>query len=130
MRGERGGNAVPQEAQVRMAADLSSVRHQFATLARRKKARVLDKPNKWRPYEVICPETGTPFTEAVAWEFIAELLDQGEPLEEVPQEQPPGVTAYAMQVALAGETLYIKVRLGAGCILGRSFHYSDKTGAT
>lgn len=109
-----------------MAADLDSIRHQLAVLARRKKARVIDKPNKWRPHEVICQETGAPFTDAGAWEYIADLLDRGHPLEEAAQEQPPGVTAYVMLVALAEETLYIKVRLGAGFILGRSFHYSDK----
>jgi hypothetical protein len=124
------GNAVPQEAQALMPADLPSIRHQLAVLARRKRARVIDRPNRWRPHEVICPETGEPYTDAGAWEFIADLLEQGHELEESPQEQPAGVTAYVMHVSIAAETLYIKVRLGTGCILGRSFHRSDKTGAT
>ncbi|HYT89811.1 MAG TPA: hypothetical protein VEL76_13970 [Gemmataceae bacterium] len=91
---------------------------------------MIDKPSKWRPHEVICPATGEPFTEAGAWEYIADLLDGGHPLEEVPQEQPPGKMAYVMQVLISTETLYIKVRLGAGCILGRSFHYSEEKVAT
>ncbi len=113
-----------------MPTDLESIRHQLAVLARRKKARVIDKPNKWRPHEVICPATGEPFTEAGAWEYIADLLDQEHPLEEAAQEQAPDVMAYVMQVSVLTETLYIKVRLGAGFILGRSFHYSDKKVAT
>jgi hypothetical protein len=77
---------------------------------------------------VLNPSGGQPFTDAGAWEFIAQLLLQGHPLEESPQEQPPGVTAYVMQISLPEGTVYIKVRLGAGFILGRSFHYSE-TGA-
>jgi len=103
-----------------MPADLSSIRHQLTVLAR---------PNQWRPHEVICAETGEPFTDAGAWEHVADLLEQGHELEAIPQEEPAGVTAYVMHVSMATETLYIKVRLGAGFILGRSFHYSDKAGA-
>src|SRR6266536_2360275 len=51
------GEAVTQEARALMAADLESIRHQLAVLARRKKARVIDKPNQRRTHEVICPET-------------------------------------------------------------------------
>ena len=109
-----------------MPQDLASIRHQLALLAQRKRARKLDWPRDWRPHEVLNPLDGQPFTDAGAWEYIAELLEQGQELEESLQDQPAGVTAYVMQVALPDRTLYIKVRLGAGFILGRSFHYSDE----
>jgi hypothetical protein len=109
-----------------MPDDLASIRHQLKMLANRKKARRLDFPRDWRPHEVLNPLDGQPFSDTGAWEFIAELLDQGQELDLSPQEQPPGVTAYVMQVPLKEGQLYIKVRLGAGYILGRSFHYSDK----
>jgi len=57
---------------------------------------------------------------------LADVLEKGHPIEAVKQDNPPGVVAYQMTVDLGVEEcppVFIKVRLGAGKILGRSFHY-------
>jgi hypothetical protein len=111
---------------------LDEARAQLSKLARRKELRISrwtkERPCEWRPYEVESPETGLPFTEVRAWEFIAELLESGHPLREVQLEQPPGEIGYEMLVDLkAGQPkLYIKVQFLGRFILGRSFHYSDR----
>jgi hypothetical protein len=68
-----------------------------------------------------------PFTDVGAWHFIADLLERGEPLEEVVLHHPPGAQAYVMRLDLGAALprLYIKVQLSRGKIIGRSFHYSD-----
>jgi hypothetical protein len=113
-----------------MATDLDSIRCELAVLARRKKARVVawspDAPNDWRPTQIKHPTTGGIFTAVGAWHLIADLLDGGHPLEEIVLCKPPGKRAYVMHVELAtGQPrLYIKLELGSGKIIGRSFHYS------
>lgn len=108
-----------------MSGDLTSIRHQLLTLAQQKKKRKLDEPRDWRPYEVLNPETNEPITPQAAWEYITERLeDENQILEEVVQENPPGKKAYVMIVASGDSHIYIKLRLGSGCVLGRSFHYS------
>ena len=111
-----------------MPPDAESIRREAAILARRKSARVVffsqDSPCDWCPRTVINPEDGQPFTDAAAWDFIARLLDEQEPLESVDLIHPPGKTGYVMVPWIAGREVYIKFQLGAGKILGRSFHYS------
>lgn len=108
-------------------------RGQLLVLARRKTARKVqwtpEQPTEWRPREVTNPESGLPFTEPSAWELIASLLESGHPLEEVVLRQPPGKKAYVMLVDL-GPTcpaLYIKLQLGNGKVICRSFHYSVRS---
>src|SRR5262249_43534148 len=113
-----------------MTVNLDSIRCELATLAKRKKARVMawnpNAPNDWRPTQVKHPITGGFYTDAGAWQLIAELLDGGHPLEEIILCKPPGKRAYVMHVELAvGQPkLYIKLELGSGKVIGRSFHYS------
>ena len=105
-------------------SDLDAMRHQLAVLARRKSARVLGWPRDWRPGEVRNPHDGQPFTGPGAWEYLAELLDAGHEIEVITLDEPPGATGYVLQVPIEARNLYIKVQLGAGKIIGRSFHYS------
>jgi hypothetical protein len=71
------------------------------------------------------PETGLPFTEAGAWDFVANLLESGHPVELVVLEKPPGATGYVLKKQVTQhDTIYIKLRIRAGCVIGRSFHYS------
>ena len=111
-----------------MSADPESIRREASVLAKRKTARTVlfsrEAPTDWRPHTVTNPEDGQPYTDAAAWEFIATLLDQGEPLEAMELDHPPGKTGYVMVPGIAGRKVYIKYQLGAGKILGRSFHYS------
>jgi hypothetical protein len=113
---------------LRVAEDISEVRHHLAILARRKKARRIDlggnRPCKWWPTKVMDPRTGQPFTLEGAWEYAAEKLEEGLELDRVELENPPGKFAYAMTITTSLGTIYIKLELGSGVIWGRSFHES------
>jgi hypothetical protein len=109
---------------------LAENRRQLARLARQKKRRRLPRelPCDWRPGTVTNPEDNQPFTEAGAWEFIAQLLEDigGQEVTLLSLDRPAGQLAYVMKCPVPGGNLYIKVHYGHGpCILGRSFHYSD-----
>src|SRR5712691_2340245 len=84
-----------------MAVDLDSRRRELAVLARNKKLRVQawsrDAPNDWRPTQVRNPNAeGLFFTDVGAWHFIADLLEDGHPLEEITLYQPPDARGYVM----------------------------------
>jgi hypothetical protein len=70
--------------------------------------------------------SGEAFTDAGAWEFVVMLLESGHPTEVVELKQPPGRKGYVMKVdGAAGQPkIYIKLQLGSGRVLGRSFHES------
>lgn len=85
-----------------------------------------DAPTEWRPYEVRDPRTNEFFTEFSAQEYIAILLDGGHPVEEMKLDKPKGKRGFVMKKQLNpghGE-LYIKLQMGQGCVIGRSFHLS------
>lgn len=119
--GERGGG-IDQET-----------RKQLALLARRSGARTSafsrSRPTDWRPATVRNPEgvLDTHFTDSTAWEFIAARLEAGEEVEVIPLRQPPGAKGYVMKIDLGADVpvLYVKLQLGSGRIIGRSFHYSE-----
>ena len=108
-------------------------RHHLVTLARRKSARVTAftyaQPTDWRPGQVRNPDglLDTQFTDASAWELIASKIESGYPLETIQLEKPPGATGYVMRIDLepSQPQLYVKLQLGSGKIIGRSFHYSE-----
>lgn len=109
-------------------------RHQLVVLARRKDARITDfshdRPTDWRPGQVRNPAglLDTHFTDAAAWELIASRIEDGHALEIVPLDKPQGAKGYVMKIALepAQPELYIKLQLGSGKIIGRSFHYTEQ----
>ena len=76
------------------------------------------------------PESGLPFTEASAWDLLVQLLEDGHPMQETVLDHPPGARGFVLLVDLEGssQTLYVKVQLGARCVIGRSFHYSYEPG--
>src|SRR5437867_572644 len=106
---------------------LKDVRRQLAALARRPKCRTSaftpERPTEWRPWEVKNPESGMVFTEAGAWEFIADCLESNHPIEQIVLEKPHGKAGYVMIVrSEAGRCpIYIKLELGSGKVIGRSF---------
>ena len=69
------------------------------------------------------------FTDAAAREFIASRLEDGHPVEVVELRKPAGATGYVMKIDIepARPILYVKLQLGSGKIIGRSFHYSDRS---
>jgi len=83
-------------------------------------------PTDWRPNQIRSPTSGDFFTQDGAWHFIADLLESGHSIEEIILCKPPGRRAYVMHVELGPNLpkLYIKLQLGSGKVIGRSFHYS------
>ncbi len=112
----------------------NATRRQLVTLARRKRARVTAfsyaQPTDWRPGQVRNPDglLDTHFTDTSAWELIASKIESGHPLEAIELEKPPGARGYVMKIDLepAQPQLYVKLQLGSGKIIGRSFHYSER----
>jgi len=103
------------------------VRNQLVTLCQRSRACVLGWPRDWGPQRVKHPASGEFFTERGAWHFIAEVLAAGHPAETVTLNDPAGKTAYVLHVpgGPGAPNIYIKVQVGSGQVIGRSFHYSD-----
>lgn len=109
-----------------MPQDAEGIRHELLVLARRRSARVLGWPRDWKPTQVTNPKTGQPFTPVGAWEFIVELLERDIEIETKILDPPEeGKLAHIMQVSLGQRKLYVKLQLGSGRIIGRSFHYSE-----
>lgn len=109
------------------------LRRQLAELACRPRSRSVGRPpatpSDWRPFTVANVESisGT-YTDQSAWELIAALLTRGEPVYCIKLEKPPGRTGFVMKPRMpGGKTLYIKLQLGSGTVIGRSFHYSYET---
>ena len=113
----------------------AETRRQLAQLARSERTRTiafsLDQPTDWRPTEVRRPEGGylPYFTHAAAWELVAERLDEGHEVEVVKLRKPPGAKGYVMKIDLGPDmpTLYVKLQLRRGQVVGRSFHYSERS---
>ncbi len=108
-----------------------AIRHELIVLIR-KRARVVGDwkkgmPSDWRPTQTRNPETCDCFTPNGAWHFIADLLEGGHPFEEITLRNPPGKRAYVIHVNLGQDLppLYVKLQLGAGKVIGRSFHYAE-----
>ena len=113
----------------------AETRRQLARLARSARTRTSafsrHEPTDWRPEQVERPEGGVwpHFTDAGAWELIADKLDEGHEVEVVELHKPRGAKGYVMKIDLAPEvpTLYVKLRLRGGLVIGRSFHYSERS---
>ena len=111
-----------------------ATRHHLVVLAKRREARRKDftviRPTDWRPQQVRNPNglLDTHFSDSAAWELIASKLEEGHPLEEIKLDKPPGATGYVMLIDLEPRQpkLYVKLQLGSGQIIGRSFHYSER----
>ena len=83
------------------------------------------RPTDWRPTTVRNPEglLDTHFTDSTAWELIAARLEAGEEVEVIELRKPPGAKGYVIKIDMGADVpvLYVKLQLGAGRILGRSF---------
>lgn len=113
-----------------MAFD-EALRPQLVALARRKRSRraggQTGLPCRWNPWEVRDPSSHEFFTEPGAWEFIAAKLESGCTVEVIQLKRPPGRTGYVLLIPMpSGRDLYVKLQLGSGVVLGRSFHISTK----
>lgn len=111
-------------------ADLAGIRRELAILCRRSWSCELGWPRDWSPGSVVDPRDrdGQVFTERGAWEFIAELLEGGHPIEQITLVKPAGKKAYVL-VTSGGSgrpDIYMKLEIGTGKVKGRSFHYSKE----
>ena len=110
-----------------------SIRHEILTLVRRG-ARTSEfttaSPIDWRPGQVPNPEglLLPYFDDRSAWELIASRLESGHDVQTITLEQPPGKTGYVMEIDLnpGRPLLYVKLELGSGIVIGRSFHESER----
>lgn len=107
----------------------NDIRRQLARLAESRKTRTsvfsATRPTHWEPTNVPHPQTGVAFTPDGAWEFVRQLIVGGAEIETIDLDNPPGRTGYVIKTAGWGnEKIYIKLELGSGKVLGRSFHPS------
>lgn len=83
-------------------------------------------PTKWQPSQFTDPRSKQAFTQEGAWDFVVEALRSGEPIEQIVLDKPPGAIAYVLHLAgVNSRTLYVKLQICGGCVMGRSFHESD-----
>jgi hypothetical protein len=109
----------------------AEIRTRLATCAQSRRTRRTDftahAPCKWQPGQVTDPSTGQAFTEDAAWQFVADALLAGAPIEMIALDKPPGKSAYVMKLPGAqGAEIYVKLQIGADHVRGRSFHPSEK----
>jgi hypothetical protein len=108
-----------------------NVRSELVRLCRDSKKRSSEfsrtHPTRWSPGAVKDPDNadGHCFTPYTAWEYIADRLEGGEPVEILILDKPPGKKGYVLKILQSDkQTLYIKLQLSQPGVLGRSFHYS------
>lgn len=109
----------------------NDLRKQLASLAGSSKTRTArfkpERPTHWAPNTVKSPETGDYFTEQGAWFFIIDCIEQGQEIEQITLDKPPGKAGYVMIIDGHGtDKIYIKLQLGSGHVICRSFHISDR----
>jgi hypothetical protein len=110
-------------------------RKELARLARNKATRTTlftrERPTEWRPYQVQNVSDSAAyipyFTDDSAWQFIADLLENGHPVIVKSLMTPPDAKGYEMHVPSGCHlpAIYIKIQFGVGCVIGRSFHYDE-----
>ena len=106
------------------------VRRQLALLCRRGPCRFVARnyPCDWHPTTVENLTSGMPYTDQTAFEAVADALDNpGIEVNAVTLRIPEGKTGYEFLIPQGQgcAPVYVKLQLGAGCVLARSFHYSD-----
>lgn len=101
---------------------------QLVANCRKSSGRSIGRPHEWTPHRVEIP--GLPgffFSDAGAWDLIADKLDEGIEYQEISLDTPYGSTAIVLCVGIDPKRppVYMKVQVGNGsCAIGRSFHYS------
>ena len=109
----------------------SNIRRELVRRARDKHRRQSvfrsTEPCDWRPHQVLRPESGLPFDDAGAWNFVADLLEAGHEVTEIVMEQPLGQVGYAMLIDghSSCPKIYVKLTLSSSMVNGRSFHDSE-----
>lgn len=110
----------------------ANIRARLATCARSKRTRqarfTSTMPTHWAPGEVTNPSTRQAFTEDGAWQYIADQIECGAPIEAITLDKPPGKIGYVLKLPGAnGVVIYVKLQIIDDHVRGRSFHLSDKS---
>lgn len=111
-------------------SDPESVRLGLVQLCRDPRRRV-NPPNidvtrhNWRPYSVVDPASLSRFTDAGAWELIADWLQEGCSIRCQPPSSEFQDHAYVIIEPLGSQRLYIKFAIfpKIAKVIGISFHY-------
>ncbi len=102
-------------------------RRQIIASCRSGRSRTVGRPHVWLPRTVENPALpGFVFTDAGAWEFIAEYLERGNEVYDMRLDNPVGAPAFTFTVSIGPQgDLYVKVQIGPrNNAIGRSFHIS------
>ena len=84
-------------------------------------------PTDWRPQTLLHPQRPAEyFTDDSAWQFVAERIAAGAPIERIVLQMPLGKMGYVLKVSGCPpvSVIYIKLQLGSSNVIGRSFHAS------
>jgi hypothetical protein len=117
----------PSSISMRFAS--KPVRDELARLANSRRTRKLAYPSAldWKPTTVVNPDSpdGLLFTPFDCWDFIvARLRDEIVEIGVITMHD--GKQGFVMKIpAQPHGTIYIKLQIGCGCVVGRSFHYSE-----
>ncbi len=108
-----------------------AVRSQLEKLCRGRRTRMHEfsptMPTRWSPQHVRRPGSGEAFSDESAWTLIADLLRAGHEIEVIILDKPPGKTGYVLKCdGYEGEKIYMKIMMGSGKVIGRSFHVSKR----
>lgn len=104
-----------------------NIRQELLRLCKESRSRTSEfsrkAPTHWVPWQLYDPETGEAFTVDGAWLFIERALADGCPLQTIELERPKDKAGYWCHGTDArGTRIYVKLQLGSGLIIGRSFH--------
>jgi len=103
---------------------------QLIANCRKSSGRFLGFPRDWCPHKIPNPEfAGFYFSDASAWEFIADTLQSGHTYSVIELDNLRGDLAITFVIALPScvQPLYVKVQVGVGGkAIGRSFHLSER----
>jgi hypothetical protein len=112
-----------------LPADVRRDLIRFSREVRRRKAQhTSEYPSRWHPTGITNPLTGCVFSDAGAWDWIAEQLEAGIDAWRLVLDQPPGKIAWYFTVPTPhnSEPIYIKLQHCGDHVRGRSFHYSER----
>ncbi len=118
------------------------IREQLARACRQKHLRSVpaELPCRWSPSAVVRPDGGLNdplvyFAGPGAWEWTADLLEDGHVVQLMRLRRPPDKTGYVLKYTVPTtapegahpqRTIYIKLQQAPGSrVYGRSFHYSE-----
>lgn len=113
-----------------LGAEAEGWRHMVAKMARAR-TRIVGLPPKfpsrWQPRTVLSATTNLPLSDAEAFELLAQKIESGWPVRQIPLRQPPGDRAYVLKFMIGTQAIYAKFQVKS-VFVGRSFHIDEPGG--